>query len=119
MIEARNEALDADLEAEPATEVREQLLRERRYWRSRLATAQLAPAPAGDTVAIGTRVTIDQAGRSRVLDIVGHDESDPDAGRIAFGAPLARTLIGGRAGEEIETPPGPITIVSIQVLADT
>lgn len=118
MIEARNQALDAEMDAEPSAERREELLRERRYWRSRLATAQIAPAPSGDSVAIGTRVTVEQDGRTRALDIVGHDESDPDAGRIAFAAPLAQALIGGHAGEEIDSPAGPITIIAIQVSPD-
>ena len=33
-------------------------------------------------------------GAERRIEIVGHDEADPDAGRIAFTAPLARALIG-------------------------
>lgn len=118
IIEARNAALDVEMDAELSAERREELLRERRYWRSRLATAQIAPVPSGDSVTIGTRVTIEQAGAVRVLDIVGHDESDPDAGRIAFGAPLAQALIGGAVGEEIDSPPGPMTIVAIQVCPD-
>lgn len=117
LIEQRNQALDAEMDSGPSPERREELLRERRYWRSRLATAQIAPVPSADKVAIGTRVTIEQAGRTRDLAIVGHDESDPDAGRIAFGAPLARSLIGCEVGDEIDSPPGPIVIVAIQVCA--
>ena len=118
LIEARNAALDLEIDAAP-TERREELLRDRRYWRSRLATAQLAPVPTGDKVAIGTRVTIEQDGRSRVLEIVGHDESDPDAGRIAFGAPLAHALLGSEVGEEVESPGpnGTILVVAIEVRA--
>jgi hypothetical protein len=38
--------------------------------------------------------------RSRAhLAIVGHDEADPDAGLIAFSAPLAAALVGLEAGE--------------------
>lgn len=116
LIEARN----AELETAVVTATPEQLpelQRDLRYWRARLATAQLAPTPSGEIVAFGTSVTISQNGKSRTLDIVGHDESDPAAGRIAFTAPLAKALIGSEAGEEID-PPGPaapITIVAIEV----
>ena len=118
LTEARNAELDLEIETAPA-ERREELLRDRRYWRSRLATAQLAPVPTGKTVAIGTCVTIKQDGRARVLEIVGHDESDPDAGQIAFGAPLAHALLGSEVGEEVESPcpGGTITVVAIEVRA--
>lgn len=62
-------------------------------------------------------MTIEQDGKTRTLAIIGHDESDPAAGRIAFTAPLAKALIGNEVGEEVD-PPGPggvITIVAITV----
>lgn len=119
LIEARN----AELETAVAAATSEQLpalQRDLRYWRARLATAQLAPAPSCEIVAFGTKVTISQDGKSRVLDIVGHDESDPAAGRIAFTAPLAKALIGSEPGEEIESPNpgGAITILAIEVRND-
>ena len=97
-----------------------ELQRDLRYWRARFATALLAPPASGDLVALGTSVTISQDGNIRTLDLVGHDESDPAAGRIAFTAPLARALIGSEAGEEVDPPGpgGPITIVAIMVRAD-
>ncbi len=76
--------------------------RERRYWNTRLSTAQLAPAPPQGEIAIGARVTIRMNGKRRVIDIVGHDEADPDAGRVPFAAPLAAALIGGEVGERID-----------------
>jgi transcription elongation GreA/GreB family factor len=38
----------------------------------------------------------------RRIDIVGDDEADPAAGRIAFSAPLARALIGSGAGDRVD-----------------
>ena len=116
LIGARN----AELEAAVAAATPEQLpalQRDLRYWRARFATALLAPSPLGDIVALGTAVTISQDGKTRTLDIVGHDESDPAAGRIAFTAPLAKALIGSELGEEVDPPGpgGPITIVAIEV----
>ena len=120
LIETRNAELAAAIAAESKPEQLLVLQRDLRYWRARLTTAQLAPAPSGDIVALGTTVTIEQDGKGRVLDIVGHDESEPAAGRIAFTAPLAKALIGSEIGEEI-APPGPggtIMVVAIDVRGD-
>ena len=54
-------------------------------------------------------------GKPRTLEIVGHDESDPGAGRIAFSAPLARAMIGAEAGDEVELADEPIAITAIKV----
>ena len=120
LIEARNAELEAAIAAEPTPEQLLVLQRDLRYWQARLTTAQLAPPASGDIVAFGTTVTIEQDGKTRVLDIVGHDESEPAAGRIAFTAPLAKALIGSEVGEEIDPPGpgGPITIVAIAVRGD-
>ena len=119
LIEARNAELEATIDAATPEQLPE-LQRDQRYWRARLATALLAPVASGEIVALGTTVTISQDGKTRTLDIVGHDESDPAAGQIAFTAPLAKALIGSEIGEEVE-PPGPggtITIVAIEVRGD-
>ena len=117
LIEARNAELDAAVAASPTPEQLIVLQRDLRYWRARLTTAQLAPAPSGEIVEFGTGVTIEQDGITRTLDIVGHDESEPAAGRIAFTAPLAKALIGSEVGEELDPPGigGPITVVAIEV----
>ena len=116
LIEVRNAELEAAIAAAAADAIPE-LQRDLRYWRARLATAQLAPPASGDVVALGTVVTIEQDGKTRTLAIVGHDESDPASGHIAFTAPLARALIGNEVDEEVD-PPGPggtITIIAIAV----
>lgn len=115
------EARIAELESAAAAASTEQLpafQRDLRYWRTRLATAQLAADASGEIVAFGTTVTISQDGKTRTLAIVGHDESDPAAGRIAFTAPLAQALIGSEIGDEVEPPGpgGPITVVAISLL---
>jgi transcription elongation GreA/GreB family factor len=75
-----------------------------RYWRARLATAQIAPVPTGDAVAFGTRVRIEQDGNVQTLTIVGHDEAEPAAGLIAFASPLAQALMGAEPGEDLNRP---------------
>lgn len=76
--------------------------RDLRYWRTRLATAQLMPVPTVDVVAFGSSVEYRLKGKVGRIDIVGDDEAEPGAGRIAFSAPLARALIGGFVGEKID-----------------
>ena len=80
----------------------EEAKRELRYWRTRKATALIAPPPPADEVGFGSRVTFRLRGALRTLDIVGDDESDPPSGRIAFSAPLARALIGGMVGDRVD-----------------
>ncbi|HEY8591377.1 MAG TPA: GreA/GreB family elongation factor [Sphingomicrobium sp.] len=120
MIQERHDALEARLATELPEDERKSVLREAQYWRSRLTSAQLAPAPAGDQVAIGTRVTIERDGREQTLDIVGHDESDPGAGRISFASPLGRALLGAEAGDDVELAGSgdPIAIVSIEAASE-
>ncbi|HEX8468829.1 MAG TPA: GreA/GreB family elongation factor [Allosphingosinicella sp.] len=100
------EAKVAQLEASVAAETKEEPLavakRELRYWRTRLATAQLAAPPPPDEVAFGSRVGFRQNGALRRIDIVGDDEADPSAGRISFSAPLARALIGACVGDRLD-----------------
>ena len=101
-IEAQVEALEAEVAAGPDEERLEPAKRELRYWRTRLATATVAPVPEGDEAAFGSRVRFRHGGEERTVDIVGHDEADPAAGRIAFTAPLARALIGAGAGDLVD-----------------
>lgn len=116
-IQARHDEVEAQLATELTEDERKKVLRDARYWRHQRASAQLAPVPDGDTVAIGTRVTIDRDGALRTLEIVGHDESDPTADRIAFSAPLARALMGAEVGEEVELPGSDqlLRVVAIEV----
>jgi transcription elongation GreA/GreB family factor len=103
LIRARVDALETAAAAEADAERRKPIARDLRYWRTRLATAELAPPPPPDIVGIGSRVTFRLNGKAtRILTIVGHDEADPDAGLIAFSAPLARAMMGGEAGELLD-----------------
>ncbi|WP_373276334.1 transcription elongation factor GreB [Sphingomonas agri] len=56
---------------------------------------------ARDQVRFGATVELaDEEGNLRILTIVGDDETDAGAGRIGWSAPLARAIIGARAGDE-------------------
>ena len=119
-IRARNEEIEAKLEEALPEEERKAVLRDARYWRQRLASAELAPPADGDCVAFGTRVTFVRDGETRTLDLVGHDESEPAANRISFIAPLARALIGAEVGEEVDFAGAaePILVTAIEVVGD-
>jgi transcription elongation GreA/GreB family factor len=101
-IVAKVVALETAIAAEAVEEASEGLKRELRYWNTRRATAQLAPPIEAGVAGIGARVRIRLAGRERVIEIVGHDEADPTADRLAFQAPLAHALLGAEAGERVD-----------------
>jgi transcription elongation factor GreB len=70
----------------------------------RLASAVLVDSSTQphDEVRFSAAVTLrNEAGHERRYRIVGADEADPAAGRIAFVAPLARELIGKRLGDSV------------------
>jgi transcription elongation factor GreB len=60
-----------------------------------------ATQPDRDVVRFGATVELaDEDDARRVLTLVGDDEADAGAGRIAWGSPFARALVGARVGEE-------------------
>lgn len=97
--EARVAELQAAIAAEQDSLRLAEAERDLRYWRTRLATAELAPPPPAGETGFGSRVAFRLNGELRTIDIVGDDEADPAAGKIAFSAPLARALIGAGPGD--------------------
>ncbi|WP_313801246.1 GreA/GreB family elongation factor [Sphingobium sp.] len=114
------EALEAVETDGMAEEDAKKLKRELRYWRTRLATAELRPVPDGETVAFGSRVTYRLNGKEKQIAIVGDDEAEPAEGRIAFSAPLARAMMDAEEGEAIDFggKPAAITIVAIEAIRE-
>jgi transcription elongation GreA/GreB family factor len=102
LIRSRVAELEAGIAAGADEAGLEAARRALRYWHTRQATAQLAPPPPAGEVAFGSRVSFRHNGALRRIDIVGDDEADPGAGRISFSAPLARALIGARAGDLVD-----------------
>lgn len=68
-----------------------------------IGAAVVAPPPADrDEIRFGASVTLrDEDAGVRHVQIVGVDEAEPAAGRIAFVAPLARALLGRRIGDSV------------------
>ena len=93
------EAIDTAAMDEEAAKKHKRVLR---YWRTRLATAELRPAPDGEAVAFGTRVTYRLNKQEKTVAIVGDDEADPHEGRISFSAPLARAMMDAEMGEAVD-----------------
>ena len=79
---------------------------------SRVMTAARVIDPAAQedrtTVRFGATVELaDEGNARRTVTIVGDDECDATAGRIGWSAPIARALIGAKAGDErVVTLPG-------------
>ena len=101
-IEAKVGELEAAVAAAVEDDAREMLRRELRYWQTRRVTAEVAPVPPADEVAIGSRVVIRLNGQQRTIEIVGGDEGDPAQGRVPFAAPLAQAVIGAAPGEFVD-----------------
>lgn len=114
------EALEAVDMTAMAEDDAKKLKRELRYWRTRLATAELRPVPDATAVEFGTRVHFRLNGQEKRIAIVGDDEADPAEGRIAFSAPLARAMMDAEEGESLDFggKAGAITILDIEPVAD-
>ena len=72
---------------------------------ARIGSAELVLPPVGTaraTVRLGATVVVERDdGSERRCRIVGVDEADAAAGRIAFTAPFARALLGRQVGESM------------------
>ena len=85
----------------------------------RIASAiVVVPRAPADEVRFGTSVVVlGEDGVERTFRLVGVDEADPAQGRIAFVSPVARALLGRRAGDvaTVRTPRGEETLEVISV----
>jgi transcription elongation GreA/GreB family factor len=120
MIDAKLEALEADLGAGPDEAEEAWIRRDLRYWTHQRTSAQLAPPLPKNPVAVafGARVTILRGeGPKETIDIVGEDEADPAAGKVSWASPVARALSGAQVGDVVELgerkPPVEIEVLAI------
>ena len=96
------EALEAiDIEAMSEEEAKKHK-RELRYWRTRLATAEVRPGAEGHAVSFGVNVTYRLNGVTKTIAIVGDDEADPNENRISFTSPLSRAMMEAEVGEQLD-----------------
>lgn len=101
LIEEEIASLEARIAEAPDAEEADLLRRDLRYWQTRRATAKITSAN-GEGAGFGTRLRIRRGGAEQEIMIVGEDEADPGAGRIAWTSPLARALDGAEPGETVE-----------------
>jgi transcription elongation factor GreA len=92
---------------------------------SKLAQAQIidiTALAASDKVVFGSTVSLveEESEEERRYQIVGEDEADIKEGKISFGSPIARALIGKFIGDvvDVQTPGGVKTyeIIDVQYL---
>jgi len=80
--------------------------RDQRYFNAQLERAELvdpAQHPRGEEVRFGATVKVeDDGGGTQVFSIVGDDEADVAAGKISWGSPLARSLLGAKVGDTVK-----------------
>ncbi|MDO8625997.1 MAG: GreA/GreB family elongation factor [Candidatus Magasanikbacteria bacterium] len=55
----------------------------------------------GNTVQIGSRVSVEVKGREKTFQILGSVESNPQIGVISYLSPLGHALFGHKAGETV------------------
>jgi transcription elongation GreA/GreB family factor len=118
-IRAEVQRLDTALKSARAAgdcEAEADLAQDLRYWSARLASARLVePAQTPDVVRFGVKVTVKLAsGEVRSYRIVGEDEADPRAGLVSYLSPLAKDLLGLRAGDGALTALGDVRVLAIE-----
>ena len=108
--------IEAAMQSESNVLLRETLARDLRYWNVRKSNAEIAHSAADGTVAFGSTVTIERKGRKQSFRIVGVDEADASKGLISFHAPLAKAVMGAKAGDIVEAdePLGEIDIRQVE-----
>ena len=117
LLEAKVAELEAALPALTDETERKALQRDLRYWRTRLATAELKEPGSCEAVGFGCRVELLVNGKPRTIELVGHDEAEPAAGKLAFTAPLARAVMGAEVGELIDFA-GKEGAIAVQAIAE-
>lgn len=101
-LDVRLEQLKQQPETPERAVTMEALARDQRYLSARIGGAiPVAPPARPERVSFGCRVVIEDADGSRSIHIVGEDEADAVAGRIAWTSPLARALQGAAVGDRV------------------
>lgn len=102
LIQAKIDEWTAAVGVATDDDTRKAAKRDLAYWNTRFSTARVADSPVTGVVGIGSQVTFRLNGKKRMIEIVGHDEAEPNEGRIAFSAPLAKAMIGAGVGDSLD-----------------
>jgi len=120
LVEARIAALEAELKRARAAEDRALLARvnrDLRYWTQRRASARVVPPVAApNVVRFGVTVAVRYLddGEETRFKIVGEDEAEPARGVVSFVSPLAKSLLGKSAGDEVRVLERAAEIVALE-----
>lgn len=84
-----------------------------------LKNAVIVTHKSGDTVEVGSKVTVSKAGDSTqiVFTLVGSEEADISVGKISHNSPLGAALFGKKKGEafEFQSPKGSVKYTVVDV----
>lgn len=84
-----------------------------------LKNAVIVAHKSGDTVEMGSQVTVTKAGEStkNIFTLVGSEEADFASGKISHNSPLGAALFGKKKGEtfEFESPKGTVKYTVVDV----
>ncbi len=70
-----------------------------------LSGAQIIPTPKQTTrIAIGHTITVEIAGKQKVFQILGSEETDPGAGIISHTSPIGAALLNHKVGDVVKIP---------------
>jgi transcription elongation factor GreA len=76
------------------------------------------PSARGGAAGLGSTVVVDDGGREKTYVLSSATDADPAAGRLSIESPLARSLLGAKAGDDVafEAPRGTrqLRIVSVE-----
>jgi len=102
----QHEQLTAQSEEDSAAKQKlREIERDQRYFNAQLERAAVVD-PAGqprDVVHFGATVKMrDEDDREQRFTIVGDDEADVTGGKISWASPLAKALLGARAGDTVK-----------------
>lgn len=83
-----------------------------------LKTAQIVSSNTGDTVNVGSTVTVEKDGKKFDYSIVGSEEADVIANKISMKSPFGQAILGKKKGDTFSftAPSGELTykIISIK-----
>ncbi|HVM77039.1 MAG TPA: transcription elongation factor GreA [Candidatus Paceibacterota bacterium] len=82
-----------------------------------LKNAAIIEKSDGDTVQVGSTVTVKKGEKIATYTIVGAYEAKPEEGRISDESPLGRAFLKKKAGESVSvaTPAGPSTYQIVEI----
>ncbi len=82
-----------------------------------LKTAQIVSANTGDTINVGSTVTVEKDGKKFLYSIVGSEESDVATNKISMKSPFGQSILGKKKGDSFTftAPSGNLTYKILEI----